>query len=42
VSAIDDGIKLELVHRPRDRDLVEEVRRIEARLERLEACGGSA
>ena len=31
-----DAIKLELVHRPRERDLVEEVRRLEARLERLE------
>ena len=31
-----DGIKLELVHRPRERDLVEEVRRLEARLASLE------
>jgi catechol 2,3-dioxygenase-like lactoylglutathione lyase family enzyme len=31
-----DGIKLELVHRPRERDLVEEVRRLAERLERLE------
>jgi catechol 2,3-dioxygenase-like lactoylglutathione lyase family enzyme len=36
-----DAIKLELVHRPRERDLVEEVRRLEARLERFEASGGS-
>jgi glyoxylase I family protein len=31
-----DGIKLELVHRPSDSDLVEEVRRLAERLERLE------
>jgi glyoxylase I family protein len=31
-----DGIKLELVHRPSERDLVEEVRRLAARMERLE------
>ncbi len=31
-----DGIKLELVHRPAERDLVDEVRRLSARLERLE------
>jgi catechol 2,3-dioxygenase-like lactoylglutathione lyase family enzyme len=31
-----DGIKLELVHRPAERDLVTEVRRLAARLERLE------
>ena len=31
-----DRIKLELVHRPAERDLVEEVRRLGARLERLE------
>jgi glyoxylase I family protein len=31
-----DGIKLEIVHRPREGDLVEEVRRLEARLARLE------
>ncbi|MGH2942741.1 MAG: VOC family protein [Solirubrobacteraceae bacterium] len=36
-----DGIKLELVHRPREADLVEEVRRLAARLERLERSGGS-
>jgi catechol 2,3-dioxygenase-like lactoylglutathione lyase family enzyme len=36
-----DGMKLELVHRPQERDLVEEVRRLEARLERLERAGGS-
>jgi glyoxylase I family protein len=35
-----DGIKLELVHRPRERDLVDEVRRLEARLRRLEAERG--
>jgi glyoxylase I family protein len=34
-----DGIKLELVHRPRERDLVEEVRRLETRLEQLERAG---
>ncbi len=31
-----DGIKLELVHRPGDGDLVEEVRRLAARVEQLE------
>jgi len=31
-----DGIKLEIVHRPSESDLVEEVRRLAARLERLE------
>lgn len=31
-----DGIKLELVHRPSEGDLVQEVRRLAARLERLE------
>jgi catechol 2,3-dioxygenase-like lactoylglutathione lyase family enzyme len=31
-----DGIKLEIVHRPSEGDLVEEVRRLAARLERLE------
>jgi glyoxylase I family protein len=31
-----DGIKLELVHRPSERDLATEVRRLAARLERLE------
>jgi len=31
-----DGIKLELVHRPAERDLVDEVRRLAERLERLE------
>ena len=31
-----DQIKLEIVHRPREGDLVEEVRRLAARLERLE------
>jgi glyoxylase I family protein len=31
-----DAIKLELVHRPFERDLVQEVRRLTARLERLE------
>ncbi len=31
-----DGIKLELVHRPREGDLVEEVRRLAARLARIE------
>ena len=31
-----DGIKLELVHRPAERDLVEEVRRLAARVEQLE------
>jgi len=31
-----DGLKLELVHRPREEDLVQEVGRLEARLERLE------
>ncbi len=31
-----DGIKLELVHRPAERDLVDEVRRLAVRLERLE------
>jgi len=31
-----DAIKLELVHRPAESDLVEEVRRLAARLERLE------
>jgi catechol 2,3-dioxygenase-like lactoylglutathione lyase family enzyme len=35
-----DGLKLELVHRPREGDLVEEVRRLAARLERLERAGG--
>lgn len=37
-----DGIKLELVHRPQERDLVEEVRSLAARLERLERAGGSS
>ncbi len=37
-----DGIKLELVHRPQEGDLVEEVRRLEARIARLERPGGSA
>jgi len=31
-----DGIKLELVHKPSEGDLVAEVRRLEARLQRLE------
>ncbi len=31
-----DAIKLELVHRPAERDLVDEVKRLSARLERLE------
>jgi hypothetical protein len=31
-----DDIKLEIVHRPRESDLVAEVRRLTARLERLE------
>ena len=31
-----DAIKLEIVHRPRESDLVDEVRRLAARLERLE------
>ena len=31
-----DEIKLEIVHRPRESDLVAEVRRLTARLERLE------
>ena len=31
-----DGIKLEIVHRPSEDDLVAEVRRLTARLERLE------
>jgi glyoxylase I family protein len=31
-----DGIKIELVHRPSERDLAAQVRRLEARLERLE------
>ena len=31
-----DGIKVEIVHRPSESDLVEEVRRLAARLERLE------
>ena len=31
-----DGIKLEIVHRPSESDLVEEVRRLAARLERVE------
>ena len=31
-----DQLKLEIVHRPRESDLVEEVRRLAARLERLE------
>jgi glyoxylase I family protein len=31
-----DAIKLELVHRPRERDLAEELRRVTARLDRLE------
>jgi len=31
-----DGIKLELVHRPSERDLAAEVRRLAARLDRLE------
>ncbi len=35
-----DGIKLELVHRPQEPDLVEEVRRLAARLERLEGERG--
>jgi catechol 2,3-dioxygenase-like lactoylglutathione lyase family enzyme len=34
--------KLELVHRPQERDLVEEVRHLAARLERLERGGGSS
>jgi glyoxylase I family protein len=35
-----DGIKLELVHRPADGDLVEEIRRLATRLERFEReCG---
>jgi len=34
-----DAIKLELVHRPREADLADEIRRLTARLERLE--GGS-
>jgi catechol 2,3-dioxygenase-like lactoylglutathione lyase family enzyme len=37
-----DGLKLELVHRPQERDLVEEVRHLAARLERLERGGGSS
>ena len=35
-----DQIKLEIVHRPSERDLVAEVRRLEARLERLERQRG--
>jgi glyoxylase I family protein len=35
-----DGIKLELVHRPQEGDLVEEVRRLAERLERLERASG--
>jgi catechol 2,3-dioxygenase-like lactoylglutathione lyase family enzyme len=35
-----DAIKLELVHRPAERDLVDEVRRLAARLERLERAQG--
>ncbi len=31
-----DGIKLELVHRPSERDLAEQIRRLGARMERLE------
>jgi hypothetical protein len=31
-----DQIKLELVHRPAERDVVDEVRRLTARLERVE------
>jgi hypothetical protein len=31
-----DGIKLEIVHKPSEGDLVAEVRRLEARLARLE------
>jgi catechol 2,3-dioxygenase-like lactoylglutathione lyase family enzyme len=35
-----DSIKLELVHRPMERDLVTEVRRLTERLERLEGAAG--
>ena len=35
-----DHIKLEIVHRPRERDLVAEVRRLTARLERVEQGRG--
>lgn len=34
-----DGLKLELVHRPRERDLVAEVARLAGRVEQLEAGG---
>jgi glyoxylase I family protein len=34
-----DGIKLEIVHRPRERDLVRRVAELEERLERLEGRG---
>jgi glyoxylase I family protein len=36
-----DGIKLEIVHKPTEGDLVDEVRRLQARLERLERERGS-
>ena len=35
-----DGIKLEIVHRPRERDLVNRVAELEERLARLEGDGG--
>ena len=35
-----DGIKLEIVHRPREHELVERVRKLEARLAELEDRGG--
>jgi catechol 2,3-dioxygenase-like lactoylglutathione lyase family enzyme len=35
-----DGLKLELVHRPSERDLVDEVRRLEVRLASLEQARG--
>jgi glyoxylase I family protein len=37
-----DGLKLEIVHRSGEDDLVKEVRRLAARLERLERASGSA
>jgi catechol 2,3-dioxygenase-like lactoylglutathione lyase family enzyme len=36
-----DGIKLEIVHRPRERELVTRIAELEARLAQLEARGGS-
>ncbi len=35
-----DGLKIEIVHRPAERDLAGRVRELEARLERVEARGG--